>query len=283
MNYQKQYFLLATTYIAMIKLHLKKVEHDKKVGNVCEYIEPNVLEDCLLYEDGELIGFFIKNIGDYSKKLESYISIADNEFRSKRVPKSDMARSDAVRKRQLATEDGNAGVIQFSTIIGSVPPKPMMRRAYPTMSSVHNVPTAKNFIKAMLLACREAEKVIKEIAPNLYKDSRKLIEDHIPKKWRFGNLFTSSISNFNIAAGYHRDSANLVGAVNVIITKRKDCLGGCLNVPDYGATFDSQDNSMLVYPAWKNLHGVTPIKPIHKGGYRNSLIFYPLKAFEGLD
>jgi len=37
--------------------------------------------------------------------------------------------------------------------------------------------------------------------------------------------------------------------------------------------------SMLVYPAWRNLHGVTPITPTHDGGYRNSLIFYPLKAF----
>lgn len=29
-------------------------------------------------------------------------------------------------------------------------------------------------------------------------------------------------------------------------------------------------------------HGVTPIIPTHEGGYRNSLVFYPLKAFVGL-
>ena len=59
-------------------------------------------------------------------------------------------------------------------------------------------------------------------------------------------------------------------------------MGGCLNVPDYNATFEQADNSMLVYPAWRNVHGVTPIKPIAEGGYRNSLIFYPLKAFKGI-
>jgi len=54
-------------------------------------------------------------------------------------------------------------------------------------------------------------------------------------------------------------------------------------VPDYGATFEQADNSMLVYPAWRNVHGVTPIIPTSDDGYRNSLIFYPLKAFKGLE
>jgi hypothetical protein len=30
------------------------------------------------------------------------------------------------------------------------------------------------------------------------------------------------------------------------------------------------------------MHGVTPIIPTFEGGYRNSLVFYPLKAFKGL-
>jgi hypothetical protein len=71
--------------------------------------------------------------------------------------------------------------------------------------------------------------------------------------------------------------------VNVIICKKHNSKGGDLHVPDYNATIGQQDNSILVYPAWRNVHGVTPIIPIHKDGYRNSLIFYPLKAFKGLD
>lgn len=59
--------------------------------------------------------------------------------------------------------------------------------------------------------------------------------------------------------------------------------GGDLHIPDYGATIGQQDNSILVYPAWRNVHGVTPIIPTFEGGYRNSLVFYPLKAFKGLD
>ena len=34
--------------------------------------------------------------------------------------------------------------------------------------------------------------------------------------------------------------------------------------------------------AWRNVHGVTPIIPTFEGGYRNSLVFYPLNAIVGL-
>jgi hypothetical protein len=137
------------------------------------------------------------------------------------------------------------------------------------------------FIKAMLLLAKEAEDLIQDILPQQYAAQQELFKD-VKKEWRFGNLFTSSISNYNINADYHRDAGNIVGAVNVIITKRLNSIGGNLNVPDYNATIDQCDNSILVYPAWRNLHGVTPIIPTHDGGYRNSLIFYPLKAFKGI-
>ena len=156
-----------------------------------------------------------------------------------------------------------------------------MRRPYPSISQVHRVKTAQNFIKAMMLACKESERILADIAPKIYIQQKNIVEKNIPKKWRFGELFTSSISNFNIAAKYHRDAANLKGCVNVILTKRYGSVGGNTSVPDYGATVDSCDNSMLVYPAWKNVHGVTPIRPTKDGGYRNSLVFYALQAFSG--
>jgi hypothetical protein len=135
----------------------------------------------------------------------------------------------------------------------------------------------------MLLLAKESEQIIKEITPNVWQTQHDIFEKHVSKKWRFGNLWTSSISNYNISAPFHRDAGNIEGCVNVIIAKKQNATGGNTTVPDYGATMDSCDNSMLVYPAWKNVHGVTPIIPTHEGGYRNSLVFYPLKAFVGLD
>ena len=248
----------------MKRVNLVKVDHLVKVGDVCDYIEPNIIEDSLFYDGDELIGFYIRDVNKYSEKLGACINLADAELRSDRVPKATMKRS--------------SGVLQFSTILGAVPPKPHMRRPYATISSVHSVKSAKNFVKAMSLAAKESELLIKHLAPNIYEKQLELF-NQVDSKWKFRNLFTSSISNYNIAAPYHRDTANLVGAVNVIICKRQNSKGGCTTIPDYNATVDSCDNSMLVYPAWRNVHGVTPIIPLADGGYRNTLVFYPLKAF----
>jgi hypothetical protein len=253
----------------MKSIELIQLQHSVKVGDSCGEITPNVTEDCIFTAEGKPVGFYISSV---QGRLRQLVEVANAELLSSRVPKSEMRRSSGLRNKE--TE-----VRQFSTIIGSCPPKPHMRRPYPTISSVHQVKTAQTFVKAMLLACHEAEKLIKQTTPEIYETQKRIIEEKIPPQWRFGNLFTSSISNFNIAAAFHRDAANLEGCVNVIIAKRKNAKGGNTTVPDYGATMDSCDNSMLVYPAWRNLHGVTPIVPLKPDGYRNSLVFYPLKAF----
>tara|TARA_R110000823_G_scaffold124582_1_gene251179 strand:- start:47 stop:850 length:804 start_codon:yes stop_codon:yes gene_type:complete len=267
----------------MKTLKLKQVEHDVKIGKDCPYYEPNITEDCLLEVDGDIVGFYIKDVSKYSDKLTKLISISNKEFRCDNVPKQEMSRGPQGSKADKLEREkqGKNLVTQFSTILGSVAPKPHMRRPYPTISSVHREKKANTFIKAMWAASVESEKIIKQLTPKIYETQLQLFKD-IDKKWRFGNMFTSSISNFNIAAAYHRDTGNIVGAVNVILTKRNNSSGGSLNVPDYNVTFEQADNSMLVYPAWKNIHGVTPIIKSAEDGYRNSLIFYPLKAFKGI-
>lgn len=259
----------------MNRVDLVKVKHDKYVGQHVEDLVPNVLEDSLFYEDGELVGFFISDISKYSAKLDKLIGIADAEFRSTRVPKSTMKRSSGLHSEKNE-------VLQYSTILGSIAPRPHMRRPYPTRSSVHTHKAAKHFIAAMSMAGFECAKVIKLVAPSIYETQVELFKN-VHKKWKFGGLWTSTISNYNISADYHTDNANIVGAVNVIIAKRRNSRGGCTTIPDYGATVNSCDNSMLVYPAWRNLHGVTPIIPLSENGYRNTHVFYPLKAFHGLD
>jgi hypothetical protein len=266
----------------MKRIDLIQVQHTRKIGDVCEYIEPNVTDDCIFYTDGEPIGFYLTKMPEKMCKLAD---LANAEFRSKNVPKTEMARATVANKEQYdlmvkgLTE--KLRVNQFSTIIGGIAPKAQFKRPYPNYSSVHGVKTSQTFIKAMLLLAKESELLIKQILPKQYEQQIELFND-VDKKWRFGNIFTSSISNYNISAPFHRDTGNIVGAVNVIICKKFNSKGGDLHIPDYNATIGQQDNSILVYPAWKNVHGVTPIEPTFEDGYRNSLIFYPLKAFKGL-
>lgn len=260
----------------MKKIDLIKVGNNVKMGQQCPDIEPNITEDCMFYEDGVLVGFYIKKM---PKKMIDLADLANKELRSKNVPKTKM-----LRKHNDGWDDEKQQwryknqVAQYSAILGSIPPKAHLRRNYLTRSSIHQIPSAKTFVQAMLLLAKESEELIKEIFPEQFEKQMKLFEK-VPKEWRFGRLFTSSISNYNISAPFHRDAGNIVGAVNVIITKKMNATGGNLHVPDYNATMDSANNSILVYPAWKNIHGVTPIHATKEGGYRNSLVFYPLKAF----
>lgn len=262
----------------MKRIDLIPIEHNTKIGDSCQYIEPNIIEDSIFFDNGIPIGFYMTKMPEKMCKLAN---LANAELRTKNVPKTVMTRQIPDGKNENGTYKYKNVVDQYSTILGSVPAKPHMRRNYETISSVHSVKSAQTFIKAMLLLAKESELLIKEILPEQYQQQIGLFKD-VPEKWRFGNLFTSSISNFNISAPFHRDTGNIVGAVNVIICKKHNSKGGDLNIPDYGAIIGQQDNSILVYPAWKNVHGVTPIIPTHDGGYRNSLVFYPLKAFKGL-
>lgn len=258
----------------MKRLDLNKIDHSVKRGEVCPPFTPNITEDTIFYEDGKPIGFYMKTMPEKCLRL---FALANLELLSKRVPKSKMSRvlpmgEDENGRRIYERVD------QYSTILGACPSKPHMRRPYPTKSSVHGHASAENFIKAMYLGCVEAEKLVKEYLPDQYALQKQTLSE-IKQTWKVGDLFTSSISNFNISANFHRDTANIPNTVNIIITKRDGANGGCLHVPDYNATIEQCDNSILVYPAWKSLHGVTPIELTKKGGYRNSLVFYPLKEF----
>lgn len=249
-----------------------------KVGDKVGELEPNVTEDTIFVDDGEVIGFYLKKVDGRCLQL---LELCNKEFRSDNVPKQDMSRGPQGTKKAKAEREVEL-VTQYSTTLGSIAPMAHMRRPYPTRSSVHLKPKAKTFIKGMIALAKESGEIVKQIMPEQYKKQLELIEEWVPEKWRFANLFTSSISNYNISASIHKDSGNIVGASNVIFSTKKEAEGGNLHLPEYGATIESGHGSMVFYPAWRNLHGVTPIKPLAKGGYRNSLVFYPLKAFKAI-
>ena len=74
----------------MNRLEMKQVKHSFKVGDECPDFEPNIVEDTIFLENGVPIGFYLSSL---AKTLESYVELANAEFRSKRVPKSIMRRS----------------------------------------------------------------------------------------------------------------------------------------------------------------------------------------------
>ena len=258
---------------------LTPIKHNIKIGDTCPTQPATITESCILLDpDGRQVGLFLKEL---PSDLQNLVNIADAEVRSDRVPKTMMD-----RKRPLPPgPDGKRRylvVSQYSAILGSVPPKPHMRRPYASRSSVHSKPTASTFVRAMLKAGNLAMGLVAHYIPDVHAKHLAVIQKRVPEPWRFTPYFSSTISNCNIAAPIHQDNANVKGAINLIITKRQNSTGGNLYVPDYNAAFDQTNNSLLVYPAWRNMHGVTPIIPTHPGGYRNSHVWYALDSFANL-
>lgn len=262
--------------------YLISEESEAKTGARVGNLPPNIFEESYLEDGGELLGFYLPDVERHSTKLKKLFEVANAELLSKRVPKSLLERSDvfsAVYRDGLTRKQAKATkTVQYSTIIGSIPAKPHMRRPYHNRSSVHSVESARAFVKAMRLAADELRELMGKLAPELASKQLGAME-RIPEEWRFGELFTSSISNYNISAPIHIDKGNVLPSYNCIYTARANSRGGCLYVPDYEAVFEQPHGSLLVYPAWRNKHGVTDIEQTHDNGYRNSLIFYALKAF----
>lgn len=249
-------------------------KHDYKRNDSPTSLIPNVVDSTLFLDSiGNKVGFYLRSLPD---DVNDVLEYCNKELRSDRVPKSTM-----YRRLPLGTKSKTGAweydtVEQESVIIGSVPAKPHQRRPFNSISQVHLKNSASAFIKGMIVLAKLSENLIKDIMPEQYFIQKKIIEENVLKKFRFGDLFTSSISNYNIAANYHQDNRNLKNTVNVIYSKKENASGGNLHVPDYDLVFDNVDGSMICYPAWANLHGVTPILPTKKGGYRNSIVFYPL-------
>lgn len=205
----------------MKQIILTKTEHNIKPGDVCSVIEPNIKEDALFIEDGKPIGFYLSNLPDNMAKIAN---LANKEFMSKNVPKT-LNRRISEQKHNFKTdwsgETLRPGCAQYSCILGGVQPNYLVKRAYKSVSSVHRNPKAQTFIKAMLELSQHAEALIKDILPEQYTTQFELIKK-VPEQYRFGNLFTSSISNSNISVAYHQDNGNIKNTVNVIICKKME-------------------------------------------------------------
>ena len=208
-------FHLVLMFIAMDKIEMKPVHHNVKIGDQCGNKKANITEDSLFILDGEPVGFYIKSVNG---KIRQLLEISNKDFRSDNVPKSVMGRTSGQKNGTM--------VKQYSTILGSVLPRPQNRRPYPSISSVHQHKKANTFIKAMIMMIKESEGLIKKHLPKIYKKQKEVIKENVSKNWQLSDMYTSSISNYNISAAYHRDNGNLKDTVNVIFSKRFDSVGG---------------------------------------------------------
>ena len=80
----------------MKTIEVNKIKHNVKNSDRAKYIEPNIREDCLLVEDGEILGFYLHDLSKY-ETLTKLLAIANKEFRSDNVPKAYLDRISTVQ------------------------------------------------------------------------------------------------------------------------------------------------------------------------------------------
>lgn len=96
----------------------------------------------------------------------------------------------------------------------------------------------------------------------------------IRPEWRMaGTQWTSGVLNQTSALPYHTD-ANNAPAWNAMVVLRRGTRGGYFHIPAYGLTLPCRDGDVCFFPAYRVLHGVTPIRKVDTDGYRYSAVYY---------
>ena len=100
-------------------------------------------------------------------------------------------------------------------------------------------------------------------------------------EWRMTEdaLWTSGVINQSSALPYHRDGSNFDtwSAMPVI---RRGMDGGNLHMPEFGITINCRDGWALWFNGYAHVHGVTPLSPRSKDGYRYSIVFYAKRGMK---
>ena len=90
-------------------------------------------------------------------------------------------------------------------------------------------------------------------------------------------MFTSGIVNKNNQLNYHYDSGNFRGVYSNMLVFKGDVSGGHLVIPEINISLEVADNSITIFDGQDLLHGVSPIKYLHKESYRYSIVYYSLE------
>ena len=121
---------------------------------------------------------------------------------------------------------------------------------------------------------------LRDALPEVHERDRQKVDVVLPE-WRMteDSLWTSGVINQSSSLPYHRDGSNFDtwSAMPVI---RRGMEGGHLHMPEYDITINCRDGWALWFNGYRYVHGVTPMNPRTKDGYRYSIVFYAKKGMK---
>jgi hypothetical protein len=121
---------------------------------------------------------------------------------------------------------------------------------------------------------------LKEQLPEVFEHDMKQLEQVLPE-WRMTEdaLWTSGVINQASALPYHRDGSNF-DTWSAMPVVRRGMDGGNLHMPEWDITINCRDGWALWFNGHAHVHGVTPMSPRAKDGYRYSIVFYAKRGMK---
>jgi hypothetical protein len=102
--------------------------------------------------------------------------------------------------------------------------------------------------------------------------------EKIHPDWRLpGSPWTSGIINRSSQLPYHRDTNNFP-TWSVMPVLRRHMGGALLHLPELGVALTAPHGYALAFPGYRVLHGVSPLIPARRFGWRYSIVYYQVSS-----
>lgn len=229
--------------------YIKKVANEKDCSNIIDF-------DCLIYIDG------IPKI--------AYLTIP-NEL-------TKYVRQSCLNVKLNHVERLSPGLITKgkNRVFGYRPARQMSQFA----STCSTTGMAKDFPLEHSALCsfsKVAKEYYEKIFTTQYNNNLNVVKQKILKEWTLEDtVFTSGIINKDSVLQYHFDIGHVSKALSVMLTLKKDLIGGHLAIPEINTLLKLSDNTLLIFDGQELLHGVTPILKKSQKGYRFTIVYYSL-------
>lgn len=232
-------------------------ETKQLLGDVVEWREPN-LHEAGVYRDAET-GEAVLLYAPYPGKTT------------------------AMREAVFSTKMGStlragAGTANVSRVFGFTTRNVMTQKeaCRPTSFSYES-PDAQRTLNATARALGE---YLKEHLPEVYEEDFQQAEAVLPE-WRMteNSLWTSGVINQSSQLPYHVDGANF-DTWSAMPILRRGMDGGHLHLPEYDITVNCRDGWAVWFNGFRYVHGVTPMRPRQKDGYRYTIVFYAKRGMK---
>lgn len=176
------------------------------------------------------------------------------------------------------TYRGSSGIKNTSRTFGMAPRKHMLQRESCRPASLyHEQPDVHEILDR---TATELSEWVGSNLPDVDATDRETVEPVLPE-WRIGEdtIWTSGVVNLTSQLPYHRDGANFSSWSSMPVVRR-GTRGGYLNLPEYDATVACRDGTVVSFPGWRLVHGVTPIRKVEPDGYRITTVYYSLQGMK---